>query len=228
MEFTRVFDPVAVSTGQPYYIEREADGSYVKYDDVPIYLASSGSLNLRAHLPSVYIQKIVVDPTKIVAFSGTRARKGKGKGKGKGKKGKSGFSPAAIPHKGGKGSSGVIPAVPGDPGGKGSSGVIPAGPGTASSSGAVNPNLELAEALGEYASWSSEFLLTVYHHSFIKRRIAGYAGEGRNFTTPHHDWKPSGLSVRHAVLRTHQDRSYALNLVAWLYTTSSMRIRFSR
>ena len=123
----------------------------------------------------MYIQKIVVDPTKIVAFSGTRTRKGKGKGKGN--KGKSGVIPAAVPPKGGKRSSGVIPAVPGASG----SGVVPPL--------IADPNRELAEALSEYASWSSEFLLTVYHHSFRTRRIAGYAGEGRNFTTPHQDRK---------------------------------------
>ena len=53
----------------------------------------------------------------------------------------------------------------------------------------VDPSRELAEALVEYASWSNEFLLTVYHHSFKDRRVVGYAGEGRNFTTAHPDRK---------------------------------------
>ena len=165
-----------VSTAEPYYLEEAPGGGYVKYDAIPIYLASSGSLNVRAHLPAVYIQKIVVDPTKIVAFSGTRTRKGKGKGKGK--KGKSGVTPAAVPPKGGKGFSGVIPAVPGA---ASSSGVVPPL--------VVDPSRELAEALVVYASWSNDFLLTVYHHSFKDRRVVGYAGEGRNFTTAHPDRK---------------------------------------
>ena len=50
------FDPVKVSTGEPYYLEEATGGGYVKYDPIPIYLASSGSLNVRAHLPSVYGQ----------------------------------------------------------------------------------------------------------------------------------------------------------------------------
>ena len=71
-------------------------------------LASSGSLNVRAHLPAVYIQKIVVDPTKILAFSGGQGAEGKGKAKG----GKSGVTLATSYAKpGGKGSSGVTLAL---------------------------------------------------------------------------------------------------------------------
>jgi hypothetical protein len=77
------FDPVRAHEGDPYCVETAPGGGIVNYDPIPIQLASSGSLNVRAHLPAVYIQTVVVDPTKIVAFSGVRGPKGKGKGKGK-------------------------------------------------------------------------------------------------------------------------------------------------
>ena len=45
----------------------------------------------------------------------------------------------------------------------------------------LDPTTELANSLTEYARWQSESLLTVFHHSFRTRKIAGYAGEKREF-----------------------------------------------
>ena len=54
------YNPVLVSTGDPYTNEYNADGSAAMPPPCDIYLANSGSLNVRGVIPSNTIRTIVI------------------------------------------------------------------------------------------------------------------------------------------------------------------------
>ena len=127
---------------------------------MPIAVASSGSLNVRGRTPSGYIEKVVIDCSKITAFAKRGGTASAGKGKGKGAHGRTSTSHA-----------GSTPGTSSRGGAAGSRGV----PSTDQS---VPDDPEDVAPLTVYAHDHPHQLLTVYHHAFANGSIVGWTGYG--------------------------------------------------
>jgi hypothetical protein len=59
------FSPLRLIQGEPFIEERSPDGNVVQRATMQVCIASSGSLNVRGRVPSGYIEKVVIDCSKI-------------------------------------------------------------------------------------------------------------------------------------------------------------------
>jgi hypothetical protein len=63
------YSPMRLLHGEPFIAERSPDGNVVQRAAMPIAIASSGSLNARGRIPSGYVEKVVIDCSKIAAIA---------------------------------------------------------------------------------------------------------------------------------------------------------------
>ena len=63
------YSPMRLIKGEPFSVERSPDGKEVQRAAMPIAIASIGSLSVRGRIPSVYVERVVIDCSKIAAFA---------------------------------------------------------------------------------------------------------------------------------------------------------------